>query len=221
MRIPVVINECIVYLLVIVVVDFIFLVINFFLRIPGYIGIVVSLLCLLCFIALLYFFRDPERNVVADEKSVLSPADGTVLSVVNENESEYINSKVNKISIFLSVFNVHIQRAPVSGKIEIIKHISGKFLAAWKDEASTKNEQNYICVSVGNGKKILVKQIAGVIARRTVCWVKEKDSVKVGQRIGMIKFGSRVEILLPENIEIRVKKGDKVIAGETVIGVIN
>ena len=219
MRIPIATNESLPFIVILLIVDLIAMIISYFLNVPRYFGVIISLVCLMFFIALLYFFRDPERKVVSDEGSILSPADGKVVSLVEEEDKEYIKGSVKRISIFLSLWDVHIQRSPVSGNVEYFKHISGKFLSAFKDEASKKNDQNHIGISTGK-TKILIRQIAGVLARRAVSYVKEKDNVKIGQKIGIIKFGSRVDILLPVTVEVRVKKGDKVKGGETVIGIL-
>lgn len=220
MRIPVATNESLPYIVVLLIVDLTAMIINYFFKnIPGYFGVVVSLICLVFFIAIVFFFRDPERKIISDEGVILSPADGKIVSIAEEEDKEYIKGFVKKISIFLSIFDVHVQRAPITCKIEFVNHISGKFLSAWKDAAGMENYQNHIGISYNKGK-ILIKQIAGVLARKPVCYVHEKDEIKIGQRIGIIKFGSRVEILLPQNIEIRIKKGDKVKAGETVLAVV-
>jgi phosphatidylserine decarboxylase len=222
MRIPVAVNESLAYIGILLVVDLILLVLGYFFNVPRVIAITISLICLLLFIFILYFFRDPERNIIKDEEKILSPADGKVVEIVEEEDKEYSKSQVKRISIFLSVFNVHIQRAPVAGNVEMVKHKKGKFLPAWEPLASMDNEQNSIGITFNNKgktKKILVKQIAGILARRTVAWIKEKDDIKLGQKIGMIKFGSRVDVLFPKEIEVTVKIGDKVKAGETIIGV--
>jgi len=167
----------------------------------------------------IYFFRDPERTHENIEKAVLTPADGKILSIdkLNEGDSRF-HDKATKISIFMSIFNAHINRVPINGMISDTSYHQGNFFSANKDKASLNNEHNMITLETENKKKIIVVQIAGLIARRIVCWVKQGDYVTTGQRFGLIRFGSRVEIYLPPDIKILVKKGDKVKAGHTVIG---
>ncbi|OGW14608.1 MAG: phosphatidylserine decarboxylase [Nitrospinae bacterium RIFCSPLOWO2_12_FULL_47_7] len=163
-----------------------------------------------------YFFRDPERIIPTDANVVVSPADGKVVEIVTEKDP-ILGKTFKRISIFLSVFNVHINRSPIEGKVEKIQYNPGKFLAAFNHKASLDNEQNTLLIS--NGKtQVLVKQIAGLIARRLVCWVRVEDKLELGQRFGLIRFGSRVDIFLPENTDIRVKLGDHVQGGNSVIG---
>lgn len=163
-----------------------------------------------------YFFRDPEREIPSDTNVVVSPADGKVVEIVTEKDP-ILGKSFKRISIFLSVFNVHIQRMPISGKIEKVLYNQGKFLAAFNHKASLDNEQNTILIS--NGKThVLVKQIAGLIARRLVCWVQSGDKLEKGQRFGLIRFGSRVDLFLPENSRITVAIGDRVEGGSSVMG---
>jgi len=162
------------------------------------------------FLFSLYFFRDPQRNKQFSENEIASPADGTVLSVKTENGFTVIR-------IFLSVFNVHLQRSPIDGKIIETKFTYGKFHIAYKPQAKD-NQRNMIKIEGKDGKWAFVEQITGAIARRIACYVKEGDTVKIGQKIGMIYFGSQVALYLPQNAVITVKEGDKVFAGETIIG---
>lgn len=157
-----------------------------------------------------FFFRDPERIFRGTEKQVAAPADGRVVSIRHENNTE-------ALSIFLSVFDVHVNRAPVSGKITDVSYMKGKFLFAFDERASVENERNSITL---DHQSIPVRcvQIAGVVARRIVCWSKVGDFLKIGDRIGLIKFGSRLDVFLPAGSKIMVKKGDRVRAGESVIG---
>jgi phosphatidylserine decarboxylase len=171
----------------------------------------------------LFFFRDPERKVPEGEYLILSPADGRVIDISEVGEENFFHSRVKVVSIFMSIFNVHVQRSPVKGKVEWIKYNSGRFTAAYKRKASEGNESNLIGIqksnqSNSNGERILVKQIAGSVARRICCWCKEGDNLLAGQRIGMIRFGSRAEVYLPQEVEIKVNKGDRVVGGETVLG---
>ena len=171
------------------------------------------------FLFVTWFFRDPERLVPNEPNVIVSPADGKITEIVTENEP--INGKLCKrVTIFLSVFNVHVNRVPIGGTIEDIRYNPGKFLAAFNPKASMDNEQNLILINNGR-THIFVKQIAGLIARRIVCWPKKGDHYESGQRYGLIRFGSRVDILLPENTKLSVACGDKVSGGESIIGYLN
>ena len=165
-----------------------------------------------------YFFRDPVR-VIPGEKVIVSPSDGLVTYIgISKNplsdKSDQNNYK--KISIFLSVFDVHVNRMPVDAKISQIKYIPGKFINATLDKSSEENERNII-LAENNNDKFYIVQIAGLIARRIVCTIKNKQEVNKGDRIGIIKFGSRVDLYLPENYNIMVTKGQRVVGGETII----
>ncbi len=174
----------------------------------------VVLLVLTLFI--LFFFRDPERAIPEGKGVVVSPADGKVIVIKDVYEPDYLKQDVKQISIFLSVFNVHVNRSPVAGTVEAVQYHPGKFLAAWDDKASLDNEQT--AVVIANGKdRILVKQIAGLIARRIVCYAKPGDAIKTGERYGLIRFGSRVDIFLPKHADIRVKPGDRVKGARDII----
>ena len=171
------------------------------------------------FVFVTSFFRDPERSIPNEPNVIVSPADGKVTEIITETEP--INGEsCTRITIFLSVFNVHINRVPIAGTIEEIRYNPGKFLAAFNPKASIYNEQNIILIN--NGKThVLVKQIAGLIARRIVCWPKKGDHYKSGQRYGLIRFGSRVDILLPKNTKLSVACGDHVSGGSSIIGYLN
>jgi len=164
----------------------------------------------------LWFFRDPERTTPAGDGLVVSPADGKVLFVKEVTDQEYLKDDALQISIFMSPLNVHVNRYPVDGRVEFFQHIPGEFLVAFDDKASTRNERTLIGVSSSEGR-VLFKQIAGFVARRIVAEVQVGDSAVMGARFGMIKFGSRVDILLPRSAAIRVKAGDVTVAGETVL----
>ena len=171
------------------------------------------------FLFVTWFFRDPERRIPNEPNVIVSPADGKITEIVTENEP--INGKLCKrVTIFLSVFNVHVNRVPIGGTIEDIRYNPGKFLAAFNPKASMDNEQNLILINNGR-THIFVKQIAGLIARRIVCWPKKGDHYESGQRYGLIRFGSRVDILLPENTKLSVACGDKVSGGKSIIGYLN
>lgn len=158
----------------------------------------------------LYFFRDPKRDRQFADNQIASPGDGTVMSIKDEGDFKVMR-------IFLSVFNVHIQRAPMAGVIEKITFIPGKFAIAYKPEAKD-NQRNIIEIKTDSGKKIIVEQITGAIARRIACYVREGEKVSVSQKIGMIYFGSQVALYMPKEAKIIVKEGDKVFAGETILG---
>jgi len=167
----------------------------------------------------LFFFRDPERPVAEGAGVVVSPADGRVIVIKDIYEPTYLKQDVKQISIFLSVFNVHVNRAPVEGVVEVVKYNPGKFHVASVDKASLDNEQT--AMVIGSGKnKVLVKQIAGLIARRIVCYAKPGDQIKRGERYGLIRFGSRVDIFLPKDAELKVKVGDRVKGSRDTIGVL-
>ena len=177
--------------------------------------LVSTVLCLLA-LSVLFFFRNPERKIPVEEDTVVSPADGRVVDVRKIKEDQYFHKEMICISIFLSIFNVHVNRSPYSGKVESVKYTKGKFLPAFREKASILNEQNAIVISYKD-VGILVKQIAGIIARRVVCWVKEGDQLERGQHLGLIRFGSRVDIFLPVDVQIEVSVGDKIKGGETII----
>ncbi|MCE5194126.1 MAG: phosphatidylserine decarboxylase family protein [Nitrospiraceae bacterium] len=164
-----------------------------------------------------YFFRDPERKIPEEGDIFVSPADGKIIVIKDTFENEHLKTDVKQISIFMSPLNVHVNRVPCDGTVKTVKYIPGSFKAAYKDEASLKNE-NIAMVFESRYGNILLRQIAGYIARRAVCRVKAGDSLKRGERYGIIKFSSRVDIYLPKNIDIKVKLGDSVKAGETIIG---
>lgn len=166
----------------------------------------------------LYFFRDPERQIPEGHNLVVSPADGTVIDITDVKEDGFIKEDCVKIAIFLSVFNVHINRAPLEGKVEWTDYRKGKFLVASVPEASSENESNAIGMVAGS-VRMLVRQVSGILARRIVCAVKPGDAVRKGQRIGMIKFGSRTELFIPKkNVEsVVVKVKDKVKGAKTIM----
>lgn len=171
----------------------------------------------------LYFFRDPDRTIPDGGSRVVSPADGTVVEIADVVEDNYLNKEAVKISIFMSVASVHVNRAPYSGVVEYIKHKNGQFMDARIPKCSELNEHNILGISANDsGVKIAVKQIAGQIARRIVCDCVIGQSLVRGQRFGMIKFGSRLEVFVPKEagLNVLVHIGQKVKAGETVLGVI-
>ncbi len=167
----------------------------------------------------LFFFRDPERTVPQGKDIVVSPADGRVIVIKDIYEPDYLKQDVKQVSIFLSVFNVHVNRAPCGGDVELVKYNPGRFHVASVDKASLENEQTAMVIANGK-RKVLVKQIAGLIARRIVCYAKPGDAVKAGERYGLIRFGSRVDLFLPKETELRVKVGDRIKGARDVIGVL-
>jgi phosphatidylserine decarboxylase len=164
-----------------------------------------------------YFFRDPERSIPSGQDLILSPADGRIVAIETVEEPLYFKKKVLKVSIFLSVFDVHVNRIPATGQINFLKYVPGKFLVAFAEKASEDNEQSIIGIKHEKGQ-LLFKQIAGIIARRIVYDVQDGDSVKAGERFGLIRYGSRVDIFFPENTELRISMNEKVRGGETIIG---
>lgn len=160
-----------------------------------------------------YFFRDPRREIPADPAAVVAPADGRVLEVIDET---FEGRPGRKISIFLSVLNVHVNRSPVAARVENVEYRPGKFFAAMRPQASTENEQNVIRLETGRGP-VVVKQIAGLIARRVLLWKKVGDSLQRGERLGMIRFGSRTELWLPAEAKIVVQPGQQVRGGSSVV----
>jgi phosphatidylserine decarboxylase len=180
---------------------------------------ILSIVPLLLLLFVLFFFRDPHREILFNEGTFLSPADGTVMEVSEVFDELFIGGKAKKVSIFLSVFNVHINRSPISGNVTYLGYRPGKYLPAFKSHASELNERNTIGIE-NETTKALVHQITGLVARRIVCWSKKGDILKQGEKFGLIKFGSCTELIVPENIDIKVKKGDVVRGGITIIGVI-
>ncbi len=170
---------------------------------------------------ILYFFRDPEREVTADENTVLSPADGKVVQIKEVDEDRYIKGPATQISIFLSPLDVHVNRIPVSGTLEYLEYEPGMFLAAYDHRASELNERADFGVKHPSGKKIFFRQITGLLARRIVYHIEKGDKLEVGKRFGMMKFGSRMDILVPPEVQVNVSEGEKAVAGKTILATIN
>ena len=168
------------------------------------------------FLFVTWFFRDPERSVPEDPNAIVSPGDGKIVEIISEKDP-LLDEAYTRVSIFLNVFNVHVNRVPISGKIQATRYNPGKFFNAASHKASLDNEQSAILLNNGH-VTILVKQIAGLIARRIVCWAEEGDEYQRGQRFGLIRFGSRVDIFLPEGTDIKVEIGDIVSGGSSIIG---
>ena len=168
----------------------------------------------------LYFFRDPSRVITQDTgRLLLAPADGKVIEIVDvDNEPLYLKTPAIRMSIFLSPLNVHVNRVPASGTVEYINYIPGEYLVAWHEKASELNERSEIGMRHTSGARIMFKQIAGAVARRIVYHLKTGDTVKAGDRFGIVKFGSRMDVIVPRGPTFQVKPGDKVTAGVTVLG---
>ena len=166
-----------------------------------------------------YFFRDPERYSIDDDNYLVSPADGLITNISEKSGPEELrleNTSFTRVSVFMNVFNCHVNRAPSSGKVEEIFYKPGKFLNASLDKASDENERNYYKIRLTNGEEIIIVQIAGLIARRIVCEVEQNQDLKQGERIGMIRFGSRVDIYF-KNKKVLAKLGQNVVAGESLL----
>ncbi len=167
-----------------------------------------------------FFFRNPNRKITSSPDALLSPADGKIIEINRVFENRYIKAECYQIKIFLNIFNVHINRTPIAGRVELVEKTGGLYLAAYKKDASEKNVRNYIGLLTEFGP-ILITQITGLVARRVVCWVKQGDALSSGERFGLIRFGSCTELYLPLDVDINVKIGDKVKGGQTIIARFN
>jgi phosphatidylserine decarboxylase len=165
-----------------------------------------------------WFFRNPARVIPQGSRLIVAPGDGKVLAVEEEFEPRYLKDRSVRISIFLNVFDVHINRLPCEGTIEDVQYQPGLFLVASKPNATLKNEQNAVMIKTAEGAKVLCVQVAGLIARRIVCWVNPRDRAVRGERYGLIRFGSRMDTFLPVGTAIKVSVGDRVKGGETILG---
>lgn len=164
-----------------------------------------------------YFFRNPERLAPVGSAMVASPADGRVIFVGTALENEFLKEEVQKISIFMSIFDVHVNRVPVDGTVRDMRYHKGRFMAAFEDRASEENERNAMLIETGKGQRLVVVQVAGLVARRIVSYPTVGAFILKGQRMGLIRFGSRCDIYLPKTAEVLVKTGDKVLGGETIL----
>ena len=180
------------------------------------VAVAVPFVVLACYFT--YFFRNPDRTIPTDEHLVVSPADGTVQDVVELEDDDFVKGPCTKIIIFLSVFNVHVNRSPIAGEIKCQKYVCGRFRPAYKDEVGFEYERHMLGIENEKGFRVTVTQIAGILARRIVSWVTLDDNMSKGQVYGLIKFGSCTELVVPRNVEVLVKKGDKVRGGESVLG---
>ncbi|MFA5073772.1 MAG: phosphatidylserine decarboxylase family protein [Nitrospirota bacterium] len=192
-------------------------IITVFLFVFGWRNVGIGALVICLFV--LFFFRDPERAIPEGKDIVVSPADGRIVVLKNVYEPHYLKQEVIQVSIFLSVFNVHVNRSPIGGIIKQVQYHPGKFHVASVEKASLENEQTAMVIANGN-RTILVKQIAGLIARRIVCYAKPGDAITSGERYGLIRFGSRVDLFLPKDTALQVVLGDRVKGGRDIIGVL-
>ena len=183
---------------------------------PTLISFLILFTAILVWGVILYFFRDPSRKVVKKKGLVVGPCDGEVVSIETYDEKTYLKSKTIRISVFLSLFDVHVQRIPLAGEVRLVEHKPGKFLQAFRPEASDVNEYIAMVIESDYGM-ILVKQIAGILARRCINYAYRGAVVETGQRFGHIKFGSRVDLFLPQSAEIKIKVGDKIYGGLTPV----
>ncbi len=186
-----------------------------------FLGMIVNVYAAIPFVVLAayfaYFFRNPERSIPTDDSVIVSPADGTVQDIVSLDNDDFVKEPCNKVIIFLSVFDVHVNRSPIAGEIKIQKYVCGRFRPAYKDSVGFENERHLIGIE-NERLRVTVTQIAGILARRIVSWVTLDDNLEKGELYGMIRFGSCTEIVMPKNVEILVQKGQKVVGGETIIG---
>ena len=186
------------------------------LALSGHSFVSILFLILTCFIT--YFFRDPDPHIPVGDNLILSPAHGKVVSVQKRNETNFLNSEMQCVSIFLSIFDCHVNRTPVQGTVKSTKYNPGKFNLAFQHNASDDNENLAVLLETVKKDKIVVKLITGFLARRIVSIIKLNDTLNKAQRIGLIRFGSRVDIYLPENVKLHVSIGDKVAGGESILG---
>jgi len=167
-----------------------------------------------------WFFRNPPRRVPDGPNLIVSPGDGRVLAVAEEEEPRFLKARAVRVSIFLSPLNVHINRVPCEGLVKAISYSPGRFLVASQPEATLQNEQTAVLIETDAGCRILCVQVAGYVARRIVCWLSEGERVARGERYGLIRFGSRMDLYMPVGTQVRVKAGDRVRGGESIIGVL-
>lgn len=178
---------------------------------------IVLTISVLLFLIVLQFFRSPVRMIEINDKQIIAPADGKVVVIEEVVETEYFNEKRRQISIFMSPFNVHSNRNPVSGIVKFFKYHPGKFLVAWHPKSSTENERTTTVIQTKNNEQILMRQIAGALARRIVWYLGENSKVTQGEEFGFIKFGSRVDVFVPLDAKVKVSLGQTTVGGKTVI----
>ena len=182
----------------------------------GWIVVAIGAALLTAFVA--WFFRNPARVIPHDPRLIVAPGDGKVIAIEEEFEPRYLKDRALRVTIFLNVFNVHINRMPCDGMVEEVQYQPGKFLVASKPEATLRNEQNALMIRTVEGVKVLCVQVAGLIARRIVCWASAQDRAIRGERYGLIRFGSRMDTFLPLGTHLKVSVGDRVKGGETILG---
>ncbi len=200
---------------VVAIISFLLIVLSFFIQnTPAKIVLLIAAAAIL--ILTLNFFRDPDRRTPEKDRIIVSPADGKVIVVKSNSSNYFVGENVNLVSIFMSPLDVHVNRIPVSGTVEHLKYHEGKYLAAFDEHAMNKNERMEIGINSNYGK-ILFTQVAGFLARRIVTELSVGDRVRIGDRFGMIKFGSRVDVFVPADFKSSVKLNDRVIAGETIL----
>lgn len=176
-----------------------------------------AIVSLILFVLVVQFFRIPNRLLTTGETQVIAPADGKVVVIEETTENEYFQDRRRQVSIFMSPLNVHVNRNPVSGIVRYFKYFPGKYLVAWHPKSSTENERTTVVIQMANGVEVLLRQIAGAVARRIIWYVKEGQPVQQGDEFGFIKFGSRVDVFLPLDAEVSVKIGDVTKGGVTVL----
>lgn len=200
---------------VIAIIVFIFIVISFFIQ-NNYVKAILIILPILFLIFSINFFRDPERITPDKDNVVVSPADGRVIIIKDFEDKKFINGPAKQISIFMSPLNVHVNRIPINGKITYLKYHEGDYIMAFEDKASERNERSEFGIDSKYGR-VFFTQVAGFVARRIVYEIKEGDSVKIGKRFGMIKFGSRVDVIVSKDWKVNVSMDQNVKAGETIL----
>lgn len=200
---------------IIAIIAFVFIVFSFFIQ-NNFIKAILIILPILFLIFAINFFRDPERKVPQKDNVVVSPADGKVIIIKEFEDKKFINSSAKQISIFMSPLNVHVNRIPIDGKVTYLKYHQGDYIMAFEEKASERNERSEFGIESMYGK-VFFTQVAGFIARRIVYELKEGDSVKIGKRFGMIKFGSRVDIIVSSDWKVKVEMNQNVKAGETIL----
>ncbi|MCU4155265.1 phosphatidylserine decarboxylase family protein [Carboxylicivirga sp. A043] len=177
-----------------------------------------SLASFIVFALVLNFFRNPKRDAIIQDGAIVAPADGKVVAIEEVEEDEYLKTKCLQVSIFMSVFNVHINWFPIKGIVKYFRHHNGRFMAAYLPKSSTENERTSVVIENEKGTQILVRQVAGAMARRIVCYAEEETNISQGQQMGFIKFGSRVDLYLPLDTRIDVKLEQKVTGRQTILG---
>ena len=197
------------------IIIFVLIVISLFIS-NNYVKYPIWALCAIFLGLTLNFFRDPDRTAPAQDNVIVTPADGKVLIIKKVQEDRFINGEATQVSIFMSPLNVHVNRIPITGKVDYLNYVEGEYLVAYHDKADSANERNEVGITGKNGK-VLFTQVAGFVARRIVSDLNLGDSVKIGEKFGMIKFGSRVDVIVPPGWKVKVNKEDIVKAGETIL----